>query len=81
MQADVVETLDAFRDGLREVLCDEHVAAYVFGSAVTGDLAAASSDVDFVVVAERRLDASSGRRHARTRFASSRRDSAACRPP
>ena len=56
MRPDVEETLEAFRAGLHEILGDELVAAYVFGSAVTGDLSPASSDVDFLVVTERPLE-------------------------
>jgi predicted nucleotidyltransferase len=46
---EVNELLDALTDGLREVLADELIGAYLFGSATTDDFDG-ESDVDVVVV-------------------------------
>jgi hypothetical protein len=48
---DIEELLTAFRDGRREALAKSDVAIYVDGSLLTGDLASASSEIEFLAVA------------------------------
>jgi hypothetical protein len=55
--AEVSAVVDALLAGVRERLGTRVVGLYLFGSLATGDFSLATSDVDFVVVTDRELDA------------------------